>query len=82
MTRLDAAVEQILDLGRRKVVAEAGDGQDAALLVEQAVLDLHRLQRNRRAGNEDRCHQADGQRHQQRACRGFFITGHGVLPSA
>jgi hypothetical protein len=80
--RLDAAGEEVLDLARGHArLAEAGDGQDAALLVELAVLDLHRLERHRRAGDEHRADEADRERHQQRAARRFFL-GHCARASA
>ena len=42
--RLDAAVEQILDLCRREIIAtKAGDGQDAALLVNETFLGASQL---------------------------------------
>ena len=73
----DALGEQRLHLfaGHARLT-QAGDGQDAALLVQLAVLRLGRLERHGRAGDEHRADQAHQHRDGQ-GTDGRFLVSHG-----
>ena len=82
-TRGDPLVEDAPHLGGVGVrVDHPGDAQNAALLVQQRVDLLIVLQGDRRARNEHRADQTDGQRDEQGAPHGFLSLRHGARPSA
>ncbi|MCY1553769.1 hypothetical protein D9M68_902870 [compost metagenome] len=83
--QLDAngAFEHVFDLRTRHArIAQPGNRQDAALFIQQTVVDLGRFKRHSGTGDEHRAHQADQQGHRQGASGGFFLTRHCVPASA
>ena len=74
---LDALGKQCLHLfGRHARFTQAGNGQDAALLVQLAVLRLNGLERHGTTGNEHRADQAHQHRDGQ-GTDGRFLVSHG-----
>ena len=82
-TRLDPLAEDALHFLRAGFrLDQAGDDEDVALLVEQAVGELHGLEHHGRAGHDHRAHQAHDEGHQQCPADGFLLFRHGAWPSA